>query len=194
MRFTTGGSVRNASTTMGTLHLGQVRASASNTRLSRPAHAMRRGRREPVPVLGGLPGLAGCAAGCSWDAGSLDAVPGAKGGAGNRGRYADLFAVRTRQLLSMRLPVTKLNSLSPTRKLYRNPAIYARELHDEMVRDNLSRKQLAQRHGVSSDRITQILLTLKLPEDILEEVIARGDCWERQVVTERQLRGWRLRG
>ncbi len=38
---------------------------------------------------------------------------------------------------------------------FRNPVIYAQELHDEMVRDSLTRKELAQRHGVSSDRITQ---------------------------------------
>jgi hypothetical protein len=74
------------------------------------------------------------------------------------------------------------------RKTYRNPVIYARELHAEMVRDNLTRKQLAERHGVTSDRITQWLCLLKLPEKKLDEVEELGDHWDRQVVTERQLR------
>ena len=73
-------------------------------------------------------------------------------------------------------------------KQYRNPVIYARELHEEMVRDNLSRTQLAKRHGVSSDRITQWLCLLKLPEEKLKEIEAIGDYWNRQVVTERELR------
>jgi hypothetical protein len=80
----------------------------------------------------------------------------------------------------------------PPRKLYRNPVIYAMELRDELVRDHLSRRQLGDRHGVSSDRITQILLVLDLPEDQLAEVKAHGDYWETQVVTERELRGKRL--
>jgi hypothetical protein len=57
-----------------------------------------------------------------------------------------------------------------------------------MVRDNLSRKQLAERHNVSSDRITQWLCMLKLPEEKLAEIEALGDRWERQVITERDLR------
>ena len=73
-------------------------------------------------------------------------------------------------------------------KLYRNPVIYACELHEEMVRDGLTRKQLAERHGVSSDRITQWLCLLKLPEEVLSEIESLGDYWDRQVVTERELR------
>ena len=69
------------------------------------------------------------------------------------------------------LPIIKLvtpckicrHSLTP--KHYRNPVIYARELRDEMIRDNLTQKQLSERHGVSSDRITQWLCLLKLPEE-----------------------------
>jgi hypothetical protein len=57
-----------------------------------------------------------------------------------------------------------------------------------MVRDNLTRKQLAERHSVSSDRITQWLCLLKLPEGKLGEIKALGDNWDSQVVTERQLR------
>ncbi len=60
-----------------------------------------------------------------------------------------------------------------------------------MVRDNLTRKQLAQRHGISSDRITQWLCLLKLPEERLKEIEALGDNWDRQMVTERELRGYR---
>ena len=75
--------------------------------------------------------------------------------------------------------------------MYRNPVIYARELHDEMVRGNLTRKQLAERHGVSSDRVTQWLCLLKLPEDKLREIESLRDYWEKQVVTERELRDLR---
>jgi hypothetical protein len=63
-------------------------------------------------------------------------------------------------------------------KKYRNPVIYARELQEEMVRDNLTRKQLAERHGVSSDRITQWLCLLKLPEEKLSEIEVLEDHWE----------------
>jgi hypothetical protein len=66
--------------------------------------------------------------------------------------------------------------------------IYARELHDEMVGDNLTRKQLAERHGITSDRVTQWLCLLKLPEEKQSEIKALGDNWDRQVVTERGLR------
>ena len=72
--------------------------------------------------------------------------------------------------------------------------IYARELHDEMVGDNLTRKQLAERHGITSDRVTQWLCLLKLPEEKQREIEALGDNWELQVVTERCLRTLRKRG
>jgi len=74
------------------------------------------------------------------------------------------------------------------KKTYRNPIIYAQELQDEMVRDKLTRKMLAQRRGVSSDRITQWLCLLKLSEKRVKEIEAMGDYWDRQVVTERELR------
>ncbi|MBN2860688.1 MAG: hypothetical protein JXK93_10540 [Sphaerochaetaceae bacterium] len=61
-----------------------------------------------------------------------------------------------------------------------------------MERDNLTRRQLAERHGVSSDRITQWLCLLKLPEDKLREIESLGDYWEHQVVTERELRALRI--
>lgn len=58
---------------------------------------------------------------------------------------------------------------------YRNPVIYARELLDEITREGLSRKQLAERHGVTFDRITQWLCLLKLPEEAQKRIIALGD-------------------
>jgi len=73
-------------------------------------------------------------------------------------------------------------------KKYRNPVIYAGELQEELIRDNLTRKQLAERHNVSSDRITQWLCLLKLREEKLKELEAMGDYWEKQRVTERELR------
>ncbi len=57
-----------------------------------------------------------------------------------------------------------------------------------MVRDNLTGKQLATRHGVSSDRITQWLCLLKLHDEMLMEIVALRDYWDKQVVTERGLR------
>jgi len=62
-----------------------------------------------------------------------------------------------------------------------------------MVRDGLTRKQLSERHGVSSDRITQWLCLLKLSEDKLMDIEALGDYWNRQLITERKLREVRRR-
>ena len=57
-----------------------------------------------------------------------------------------------------------------------------------MVGNNLTRKQLAERHGITSDRVTQWLCLLKLPEETQEQVLAMGDNWDRQLLTERELR------
>ena len=73
-------------------------------------------------------------------------------------------------------------------RTYRNPLVNAKELHDEMVGDNLTRKQLAQRHGISSDRITQWLCLMKLPKEIQQKVLALGENWSKRIVTERELR------
>ena len=102
-----------------------------------------------------------------------------------RTRFAPVILLKSTFICAKRL--------KPESKKYRNPVIYAQELHDEMVRDNLNRKQLAERHGVSSDRITQWLCLLKLPEDKLREVKFLGDYWDKQVVTERELRFIRRR-
>jgi hypothetical protein len=111
-----------------------------------------------------------------------------------KGWYTNPMTIRTRFT-----PVILINSsfictkrVKPTKKIYRNPILYARELHDEMIRDNLTRKQLAQRHMVSSDRITQWLCLLKLPEEKLREIEALGDYWDKRLITERELRRkWR---
>ncbi len=99
------------------------------------------------------------------------------------------MSIRTACLPTIKL-ITACNicRYNPNPKRYRNPLIYARELQEELKRDNLTRKQLAERHGVSSDRITQWLCLLKLPVDRLREIEAKGDYWDRQAVTERELR------
>jgi hypothetical protein len=66
------------------------------------------------------------------------------------------------------------------------------ELQDELVRDNLTRKQLAERHSISSDRVTQWLCLLKLPVDFRKQVLAIGDNWQMYKVTEREVRRIRL--
>ena len=108
------------------------------------------------------------------------------------GWYANRLSQRTPFEITITLPtITFRAPLRKTRKTYRNPVIYARELHQEMVREGLTRKQLAERHGVSSDRITQWLCLLKFPDEKLLEIEELGDNWERQVITERQLRSLR---
>ncbi len=52
--------------------------------------------------------------------------------------------------------------------------VYAMELQDELIRDDLTRKQLADRHGITSDRLIQWLCLLKLPEDTQKQVLALG--------------------
>ena len=80
---------------------------------------------------------------------------------------------------------------SKNEKLYRNPLIYAKELNEELIRENLTRKQLAKRHGVSTDRVSQWFCLLKLPKKVQEEVTAMGDYWDKKKVTERHLRSLR---
>jgi hypothetical protein len=69
--------------------------------------------------------------------------------------------------------------------------IVAIELQEELVRDDLTRKQLAERHGIISDRVTQWLCLLKLPEKERKRLLSLGDNWHRQIVTERELRAFR---
>jgi hypothetical protein len=53
---------------------------------------------------------------------------------------------------------------------------------------NLTRKHLAESHRVSSDRITQWLCLLKMPEDKLYEIAASGDHLDRKIISEKKLR------
>lgn len=69
--------------------------------------------------------------------------------------------------------------------------IFALELAVELERDHLTRQQLADRHGISLDRVIQWLALLKLQAEKLEEITALGDHWDRRVVTERGMRGMR---
>ena len=88
-----------------------------------------------------------------------------------------------------------MDSRRQQRKTYRNPVIFAKELQEEMARDLLSRRQVGERHGISSDRVTQWLCLLKLPKERLMEIKTLGDYWDYQKVTERELRYYRyLRG
>ncbi len=93
--------------------------------------------------------------------------------------YAGLLSSRTQIKHSYPVSVLRpdLSKTKPVSKRYCNPVIYAKELHDEMVCDELTRKQLAERHNVSSDRITQWLCLLKLPEEMKRAIIAFGDYW-----------------
>jgi hypothetical protein len=107
-----------------------------------------------------------------------------------KGWYTNPMTIRTRfaPVILLKSSFICTKRVKPEKKTYRNPVIYAQELQDEMIRDNLSRKQLAERHGVSSDRTTQWLCLLKLPEEKLRKMEALGDYWDRQMVTERELR------
>lgn len=102
--------------------------------------------------------------------------------------YAECYYSRTVEetpdILRLRRPDIPI---IPPRKRFRNPLIVAMELQEELVRDDLTRKQLAERHGISSDRVTQWLCLLKLPDHEKARILALGDNWERQVVTEREL-------
>jgi len=57
-----------------------------------------------------------------------------------------------------------------------------------MLMHNLTRVQLGQRHGITSDRVTQWLCLLKLSEEKQQEIEVLGDYWGRRLVTERELR------
>ena len=98
--------------------------------------------------------------------------------------YAKARMARTRSGASFSLKTFRPDIPIPRRGPYRNPLIFARELREEMLRHNLTRVQLGQRHGITSDRITQWLCLLKLPEVKQREIEALGDNWDRQVITE----------
>ena len=104
--------------------------------------------------------------------------------------YTGLWSSRTSsaRLFTIRIARPDLPSPPAPKRIYRNPVIFALELAVELTRDHLTRQQLADRNGVSLDRVIQWLALLKLPERKLEEIAALGDHWDRRVVTERELR------
>ena len=106
------------------------------------------------------------------------------------GWYTNPMTIRTRftPVILLKSSFICTKRAKPVKKTYRNPVINAQELNDEMVRDSLTRKLLAERHGVSADRITQWLYLLKLPKEQLKEIEALGDNWSSQIITERDLR------
>jgi ParB-like chromosome segregation protein Spo0J len=69
--------------------------------------------------------------------------------------------------------------------------VYARELRDRMLAEGINRAELARRLGVSRARITQWLDLLELPEKVLRDAEVMGDNWDRQMMTEREIRGRR---
>ena len=77
---------------------------------------------------------------------------------------------------------------SKDKKTYRNPIIYAQELQEEMRREGLSQAEFARKHGISRARVNQWLSLLKLPQRDKKRIMAMGDHWSRQLLTERQLR------
>lgn len=79
------------------------------------------------------------------------------------------------------------------RRTYRNPLLYPRELRDRMLAEGINRAELARRLGGSRARVTQWLDLLELPEEVIREAEILGDYWNRQVVTEREMRGRRHR-
>jgi len=85
-------------------------------------------------------------------------------------------------------------TVEPTRpkkvkKTFRNPIIQAKEMQLEMEYHNLTKAQLARKLGISRARVTQMLNLLKLPDELIRDVEEMGDCWDSQLITERQLRG-----
>ncbi len=88
----------------------------------------------------------------------------------------------------LRIPRPDIRIAQQKTRCYRNPVIFAMELQAEMSTDHLTRQQLADRHGISLDRVIQWLALLKLPQAQLEEIKVLGDHWEHRVVTERELR------
>ena len=81
------------------------------------------------------------------------------------------------------LPVIYSNS-----RTYRNPLIYARELSEGLVRDNLTKKQLAERHGIIIWQSNAVAVPVKTARGDSEENNRPRRQLEKQVITERELR------
>ena len=52
----------------------------------------------------------------------------------------------------------------------------------------MTQAEFARKHGISRARVNQWLSLLKLPAGEKSLILAMGDYWSRQLVTERQLR------
>ncbi len=79
-------------------------------------------------------------------------------------------------------------------KVFRNPVIQSREMALSMELEEVTKADLARRFGCSRARVTQKLNLLNLPRDLLLEIEALGDNWDRRLVTERGLRNPRNTG
>jgi hypothetical protein len=65
------------------------------------------------------------------------------------------------------------------------------ELTEEMRMEGVTQAELARKHGISRARVNQWMSLLKLSAGEKKCILAMGDHWERQVITERKLRGMR---
>jgi len=61
-----------------------------------------------------------------------------------------------------------------------------------MKREGLTQVELARKHGISRARVNQWLSLLKLSAGERKRILEMGDHWERQVITERELRAIRV--
>jgi hypothetical protein len=74
------------------------------------------------------------------------------------------------------------------KRTYRNPINLAQEMALTMEYEELSKADVARKLGYSRARVTQLLNLLNLPQEFMLEIMEMGDHWDRQLVTERQLR------
>ncbi|OPL19562.1 MAG: hypothetical protein AVO35_10390 [Candidatus Aegiribacteria sp. MLS_C] len=95
--------------------------------------------------------------------------------------------VSQRTVLWLNAGIQALPEKKP-KKRFRNPLILAEELYTTMELEDLTRAELARRLGYSRARITQLLNLLNLPPELQQEISRMGDNWEKQLITERQLR------
>jgi hypothetical protein len=90
-------------------------------------------------------------------------------------------------VFEMPQPQTKPNKIRKSQ--YRNPIFLAREWQKGLSEGKYSsRADLSRKMGVSRARVTQILILLKLPQDVIETLKGKGDPLPKQTVTERRLR------
>jgi len=72
---------------------------------------------------------------------------------------------------------------------YRNPIYTARQWQKDLAEGKYSsQSDLSRKLSISRARVTQILNLLKLPEEIIDSVIALGEPLIKPLVTDRSLR------